>query len=253
MKKTSKYRLFLSSCFLLWAFVLQGQSINPPLLLPPSNNIVFNNYNELMNGATQQSRISFNIQCCGGLLSGGTLAANWKVTVRANTNSYINQSDINQVIPLHHTKIQFTPSVTDPNMEPVNQNPIQISNVETTLISGRPALQSEVLIKMNLNYKYNFIVDGGNDFLKPDGNYYTNLVFTLYDKNDAFVDSYTLSNLGFQISTGNLLEYSTIALQNGSDNIQFMFDSPSDYLNGITVSKPEGLEVVSTQPHLVFG
>src|SRR5699024_6394225 len=125
MKKTSKYTLFLSSCFLLWAVVVEGQVITP---LSLQSNISFSSYGDLMAGSTQQNRLTIQIVCtCTGLLLPGPYP-DWTLKVRAYGDYETQQG---QTIPLQYTSLKFN-NVSISNMAPANQGIIPLSTTNTT-------------------------------------------------------------------------------------------------------------------------
>ncbi|HET8810256.1 MAG TPA: hypothetical protein VFM65_08335 [Flavobacteriaceae bacterium] len=195
----------------------------------------FTTYQEQMAGKTEVEYIGIGIN----KIKGNTHIPNWTLRVRALGN-YINQSNPSAFVQPQFTFLQFN-TVTQAGMAPVNTNPVSLSTSETVLVSGAPPLDPQISGGY-IQYRFDYIIQGGNHLLVPNGDYRVSLEFSLYDGNNILIDRFVLNNVGFQIQSGNY-GTNTLMLQNSADIISMQFDNVSDYYTGVSVTKPLGLKV----------
>lgn len=202
----------------------------------------FTSYQEQMAGKTALEYIGLDIS----KIKNNTNIPNWTLRVRALGN-YINQSNPSAFVQPQFTSLQFN-TVNQPSMAPANTNPVPLSTSETTLVSGTPALGPPIYYTQ---YKFDYIIQGGNHLLVPNGDYRVSLEFLLYDGNNNLLDSFVMNDVGFQIQAGNY-GTNTLVLQNSADLVNMQFDNVSDYYSGISVSKPLGLKVEYNVANEIF-
>lgn len=224
MGKLKIFKIYgLLSLLLISTNVLWSQ------VAPSPSGIKFSNYQNQMSGATAADYIHFVLN--------KNHPPGWKVTVTANGN-FVNQSRPNVYVAPQHVLLQFS-NVSNNNFTPANTTPIPLGTSEIVLMAGMPALSSV------LSYDYDFIVQGGDHLLLPNGIYTNTLTIRLYEANGQFVPPALNLNVSFEIaipgtSSGNTF---SLELQNMTNNaVKFNIATESDYANGHSISINDGIK-----------
>lgn len=203
-----------------------------------SNQPTFSSYAQQMAGVTVTDALTVqynpNAATCAG----------WSLKVRVAGN-FVNGS--NSVAPQYFS-LRFNrvsagvPSASDIG---VTNNAVVMSNTDISLIN-----QSNASFSANTGteHKFDMIIQGGNHLLLPNGTYSGSLIFTLYNQSNQVVSTSTVT-VSFAVnSTTNSY---TVLFQNSADNIVMTFNTASDYLNGVSVTKTNGLKITGYSPYQV--
>ncbi len=205
----------------------------------------FSSYAELMNGKTTNEALSITY----GLVNNSTNCPGWSLKVRASS-AYFTNSGNN--IPVDKVALQFNNVAGGPSANDigVSYTPVYLSTTDRVLIDHSNA-RLTAPPHSNVVHRWNMIIDGGSHMLQPsNGSFTVNLVFTLYDWNDQLVTTWS-TNATIQINfNGNNLY--TMTLQNGGDVANFSFTDIPKYVNGLSLSKPNGLKITGYQNYQVF-
>ncbi len=95
------------------------------------------------------------------------------------------------------------------------------------------------------------IVEGGNHLLTAsNGSYSAYLLFTLYNENNQIV-SETQVRAIFQVQSTTNYSF-TLLLQNTADQVSLAFNTTSDIVNGISLTKLNGLKITGYSPYQVI-
>jgi len=162
-------------------------------------------------------------------------------------------SNGDHTIPAQMTSIQFNHAAgpgPDPSDIPMNSAPVQLSITETVLVHSSNA----PLVSPPANYfthKFDFIIEGGPQFYAPSGDYYTDLIFTLYDKNGSVIAVATIP-IYFMINYYGPGNSANLTLTNNSNFVEFDFLTTDDYKFGKTIVKPEGLFITSYSDYQII-
>ncbi|MHB1922362.1 MAG: hypothetical protein ACYCOO_09010 [Chitinophagaceae bacterium] len=203
-----------------------------------SNMYNFSTYNMISSGgiATDAVQIQYNpnsANCMG-----------WSLKVRANGN-FTNGS---YYITPDHVSLQFdklAQGSPSPGAIGISPNPVELSTADVTLIN-----QSNAPFQANTytSQDFNMLIQGGNYLQKvPTGTYFCPLTFSVYNLSGQLVSTANVT-VSFQISYNNSYSYS-VTLANSS--ISFLFSVPTNYINGLTVTQPNGLSITGYSSYQV--
>jgi hypothetical protein len=205
--------------------------------------IQFTTYSSLVNGATAIQYISAQINTYQA-----GICPNWRMTVRASSNFNNGSKELD----LRYVSIQFNTVVGGPTGSQIGipANRFILSTNETTIIP-RSDVPIDVTRYQTYQIKYDMIIEGGNHMLAlSNGEYQTNLIFTLYDQNGNMFSTST-TRVVFQVYySGN--DNSRVELQNGASNVMLQFTAANSVANGVTVDIPNGLSVTSFASHQIL-
>ncbi len=204
-----------------------------------SNQYTFSTYAQQMAGATvvDASTVQYNPNsaACSG----------WSLKVRAAGNF---TSGANSIAPQYFSLRFNRVSSGSPSASAigVTNTPVVLSTSDVTLINQSNA---GFVPGTGTEHKFDMIVQGGNHLLLPNGTYTGNLVFTLYNQNNQVVSTTTVSQ---SIAINSSVNSYTIVFQNTADNINLAFNTISNYINGVSVTKTRGLKITGYSPYQVI-
>ncbi|RXF72480.1 hypothetical protein [Arcticibacter tournemirensis] len=204
------------------------------------NQVSFSILNELMAGKTAQEYLTVQYGASNSTCQG------WSLKVRA-LGSFSNGSY--QIEP-EHVMLRFNrvnsggPSASAIG---VSTNPVALSTSDVTLIDHSQA----GFQKTYTTHTFDMIIEGGNHLLTAsNGAYSAYLLFTLYNENNQIV-SETQVRAIFQVQS--TMNYSfTLLLQNTADQVSLAFNTTSDIVNGISLTKLNGLKITGYSPYQVI-
>lgn len=170
----------------------------------------------------------------------------WSLKVRATGNFTNGSNTVSpQYFSLRFNRVSVgVPTAADIG---VTNNSVALSTSEVTLINQADAGFTAYTAT---EHKFDMLIQGGVHLLfLPNGVYSTNLIFTLYNQNNQVVSTSTVA-VTFAINSSS--SSYTMVLQNGADNINFVFNTPSDYTSGASITKTNGLRVTGYSPYQVL-
>jgi len=196
----------------------------------------FTTFPELENGQTVSQYITLAYS-----LPHQTNCSGWKLTFRAS-GSFTNGQN---TVTVPYFSIQFNRATGEgpqPSSIPMPTSPIPLSTTETILVA-RSGAALKAPPAYYFTHTFDLIIQGGAHLFLPTGTYNTNLIFTLYDQSGNQLSTTSIP-VCFQINyygPGG----SCMLLTNGGNSASFNFSAISDYRNGITIKKPDGLYVTA--------
>ncbi len=169
----------------------------------------------------------------------------WSLKVKANGNFTNGSSSITP----DHISLQFNSVTTgSPSAAAIgiSSNPVALSTSDVALISNSNApFQANTYTAQ----AYDMIVQGGNYLLVgAAGTYSCPITFSVYNYSGQLVATSNVT-ISFQISYSNSSSYQ-ISLSNAS--VAFQFNTPSNYINGVTVAQPNGLTITGYSSYQVI-
>ncbi|RZK80688.1 MAG: hypothetical protein EOO92_07275 [Pedobacter sp.] len=198
----------------------------------------FNTYASLQTGGTQTDAINFQYNTNAATCIG------WTLKVRANGN-FVNGSSS---VPPQFFSLRFgrvssgSPSAAAMG---VTNSPVSLGLADVTLIN-----QSNAPFSGYTEHKFDLIIQGGNHLsaASTTGTYSCPLIFSLYNQAGQLVSSTTI-NARFQISYNSGYNFTMTFTD---PNVNLSFNTPSDYTNGKSVSKTNGLRIVAYSAYEVL-
>lgn len=205
-----------------------------------SNQFTFTSYIQKWNGATvtDAATVQYNPNAAN--------CAGWSLKVRATGNFTNGSNTVSpQYFSLRFNRVSVgVPTAADIG---VTNNEVALSTSDVTLINQSAAGFTSYTAT---EHKFDMIIDGGSHLLfLPNSVYSTNLIFTLYNQSNQVVSTSTVAISFVVNSTSNSY---TMVLQNGADNINFVFNTPADYTSGASVTKANGLRVTGYSAYQVL-
>jgi hypothetical protein len=204
-----------------------------------NNQYTFSNYASQMAGATITDAVSIQYA------PGASACSGWSLKVRA-LGAFVNGSNSvhPQYLSLRFNRVSTgTPTAVQIG---VSNNPVALSYTDVALISNSA---KGFTPHTNTEHKFDLIIAGGNHLLVPNGTYKANLMFTLYNQNNEVVNTRT-QEMSFQINSNT--NSFTVELQNSANVVDMLFNTISDYSNGVSVTKIGGLKVTGYSPHQIL-
>ncbi|MCD0474183.1 hypothetical protein LPB87_07215 [Flavobacterium sp. EDS] len=206
---------------------------------------VFSTYAEMVSGKTLNNQISIPIQYYGPHMN----VNEWKLTVRL-TQDYTNDSNSAYTVGAQYSYLKFN---SQENSGSANGNliniPTQVFQLskynEVTLIHSNVNLNGAV----NRLFRYNLTVQGGNQLLvSPNGMYNSSYEFKLYkisEGTELLIGIYTspMGNARFQLSFGGNFGSQSVVLQNGAQQFNINYSTPTDYAVEKSVTIANALRV----------
>ncbi|MES2332721.1 MAG: hypothetical protein V4539_24145 [Bacteroidota bacterium] len=204
-----------------------------------SNQYTFSTYAQQMAGATitDANTVQYN--------PNSATCSGWSLKVRAAGNF---TSGANSIAPQYFSLRFNRVSSGSPSASAigVTNTPVVLSTSDVTLINQSNA---GFVAGTGTEHKFDMIIQGGNHLLLPNGTYTGNLVFTLYNQSNQVVSTTTVSQ-SFAINS-SVNSYS-IVFQNSADNINLAFNTIANYINGVSVTKTNGLKITGYNPYQVI-
>ncbi|UAY55388.1 hypothetical protein [Arachidicoccus terrestris] len=222
--------LFLYMTFLLT--IVAGPGLGQVTVNPTSVSFNINSKALYTNGtsATYSNQITRTLALA--------LLANIRLVISANSNALTNGSN---TIPLNNVTVQVA-SVKIGNSPVSGTFPvIHLTNGNQELMTNTTALLS-LGAKLTISLKYS--VQGGVNLLKPGGSYTTGLNCALYIGSSSF--PFTIAPLSV-----NLVDISTITLQNGANTASLNFTTAANYKNGVQLIQGSALNIFSNRSYNV--
>ncbi len=198
----------------------------------------FDTYSKLQLGATVTEGITIPYA------SNGANCRGWSLKVRANGN-FVNGSSS---VPAQNVSLKFNRvsagSATNAQIG-ASGNPIPLSMSDVTLIN-----QSNAPFDFSAAHTFDIIIAGGSALSSAttQGTYTCPLIFTLNNQNGQLISTKNVS-VSFQITYGNTNDYTVTLLY---PNVSFGYSSIANYLNGILVTKTNGLKIVAYSAYQVI-
>ncbi|EOR93725.1 hypothetical protein ADIARSV_3065 [Arcticibacter svalbardensis MN12-7] len=198
----------------------------------------FDAYSKLQTGATVTEGITIPYS------SNGTNCRGWSLKVKANGN-FVNGSSS---VPVQNVSLRFNrvPDGSSTNAQiGASSNPIALSMSDVILIN-----QSNAPFGYSVAHTFDMIIAGGGALsaATTQGTYSCPLIFTLYNQNGQLISTKNVS-VSFQITYANSTSY-TLTLFDPS--VSFGYSSISNYLNGMSVAKKNGLKIVGYTAYQVI-
>ena len=198
----------------------------------------FDSYNKLLGIATLSEAITIPYS------SDNTNCRGWTLKVRATGNFVNGSSSLSpDYVSLRFNRVSDGPAAnTDIG---ASTNPIALSMSDVILIN-----QSDAPFGYSSAHKFDMIIQGGNALssLITQGTYTCPLIFTLYNQNGQQV-SIKNASISFQITYAKSTSF-TLTLQ--SPNVLLQYSTPANYINGVSVDKPNGLRIVGFEAYQVI-
>lgn len=205
----------------------------------------FNTYAEMVSGKTHNNQISIPIQYYGTNMN----VNEWKLTARL-TQDYTSDTNSSYTVGAQYSYLKFNSQEngksTNSMLVNVPTQAFQLSKYnEVTLIHSNVNLNGSV----NRVFHYNLTVQGGKHLLvSPNGMYNSSYEFKLYKISggtEQLIGIYTspLGDARFQLSYGGNFGNQSVILQNGAQQFNLNYSSPSDYAQEKSVTIPNALRV----------
>lgn len=214
MKRTIRYH-FIFCCLLMAMAIFAGRAT------AQCNGVTLGGYMcnpvttittqaQIMSGASSNDciHLTYNV-------SPGSSCSGWKLRVRAASANFTNGA---YTVPVQYASIQFSGANGGPNTNAMGMNTgaITLSTAEQTLVAN-----SSVPISAPPHYFFEHLFDfnlqGGNHLILPaNGTYSVDLVFSLYNSNNALVSSKTITaEFQYNYSGPNLFDKCSDITLNG--------------------------------------
>lgn len=206
---------------------------------------VFSNYAEMISGKTLNNQITIPIQYYGPNIN----VNEWKLTARL-TQDYTSETNNAYTIGAQYSYLKFNSQENSGSGNGMLVNvPTQVMQLskynEVTLIHSNVNLNGAV----NRLFRYNLTVQGGNHLLvSPNGMYNSSYEFKLYkisEGTEQLIGIYTspMGNARFQLNFGGNFGSQSVMLQNGAQQFNLNYNTPSDYTAEKSVTIPNALRV----------
>jgi hypothetical protein len=211
----------------------------------------FNTYAEMVSGKTLNNQVSIPIQYYGSNID----VNEWKLTARL-TQDYTSEVNGSYTVGAQYSYLKFNNQENNNSTNGILVNvptqAFQLSKYnEVTLIHSNTNLNGSV----NRLFRYNLTVQGGNHLLViPNGMYNSSYEFKLYKISggiEQLIGIYTspLGDARFQLSFGGNYGGQSVILQNGAQQFNLNYSSPSDYATekSVTIANALRVNTYSTQ------
>lgn len=204
-----------------------------------SNQFNFSTYSQVQSGGTASQALTVqytpNQANCTG----------WSLRVRANGNFTNGSSTItpDHVSLAFNSVTQGSPSASQIG---VTNTPVQLSTSDVNLISSSNA---PFVANTYTAQTYDMIIQGGNYLLLgTSGTYSCPITLSLYNANGQLVATANVT-ISFQISYSNS---NSSSITMNTTSVALQYQTPSDYLNGVTVSNPNAMTVTGYSSYQVL-
>lgn len=228
-------------------FLFAQYTVNAQYMLGAYNNgqPVFSTYSEMVSGKTLNSQISIPIQYYGSNMD----VNEWKLTARL-TQDFTSEVNSAYTVGAQYAYLKFNSQENSGSANGIFINvPNQVFQLskynEITLIHSNVNLNGAV----NRLFRYNLTIQGGNHLLvSPNGMYNTSYEFKLYkisNGTEQLIGIYTspIGDARFQLSFGGNFGSQSVILQNGAQQFNLNYNTPSDYTVEKSVTIPNALRV----------
>ncbi|WP_129024739.1 hypothetical protein [Flavobacterium sp. YO12] len=206
---------------------------------------VFSTYAEMVSGKTLNNQISIPIQYYGTNMD----VNEWKLTARL-TQDFTSEVNSAYTVGAQYAYLKFNSQENSGSANGIFINvPNQVFQLskynEITLIHSNVNLNGAV----NRLFRYNLTIQGGNHLLvSPNGMYNTSYEFKLYkisNGTEQLIGIYTspIGDARFQLSFGGNFGSQSVILQNGAQQFNLNYSTPSDYTVEKSVTIPNALRV----------
>lgn len=200
---------------------------------------VFSSYAQQMAGATVTDALTIQYSPHAATCTG------WSLKVRAAGNFTNGANSVSpQFFSLRFNRVSYGP----PSAAAigVNANPVTLSTSDAFLINHSNAA---FVASTATEHKFDMIIQGGNQLIVPNGVYNCSLIFTLLNQANQVVSTTTV-NAYFAVNS-SVNSYSLV-FQNNADQVDMAFNTPGDYMNGVSVTKTRGIRITGYQPYQVI-
>jgi hypothetical protein len=228
-------------------FLFAQYVVNAQYMLGAYNNgqPIFSTYSEMVAGKTHNNQISIPIQYYGANMN----VNEWKLTARL-TQDFTNEVNSAYTVGAQYAYLKFNSQENSGSANGILVNvPTQVFQLskynEVTLIHSNVNLNGAV----NRIFRYNLTIQGGNHLLvNPNGMYNSSYEFKLYkisNGTEQLIGIYTspIGDARFQLSFGGNFGSQSVILQNGAQQFNLNYNSPSDYTVEKSVMIPNALRV----------
>lgn len=204
-----------------------------------SNGFNFSTYNQLQTGGTASKALTVQYNPNQANCTG------WSLRVRADGN-FTNGSS---TITPDHVSLAFN-SVTQGSPSGsqigVTNTPVQLSTSDVDLITSSKA---PFVANTYTAQAYDMIIQGGNYLLlASSGTYSCPITLSLYNASGQLVATVNVT-ISFQIS----YSYSNSSkITMNTSSVALQYQTPSDYLNGVTVSNPNAMTITGYSSYQVL-